>query len=160
VLFGLIQKHLLNSAATNSRLFIFSLLTMATESDFDTVLVKLQQDVQRVLNQVSRVDSKVSRFEQLLASSRAAQVEPDKSWLSTNAAVDALTGQGIRRPQQLLDLVRWQILPVDGEYVRNSALSPGKPRYEFNVTKCAEQIAEWKSLDAQERKGHIERLKA
>ena len=112
-------------------------------SDINQVLAQLCLSVEEIK---SRLQS-----QQQNPSSHAA------GWRPTKDAAIALEGQGISTAKELRELVRWGVLPVDGEHVRDVSMSPGRPSYEFNISKCAEQIAWWKGLTASERKDFVER---
>ncbi|NEQ47524.1 MAG: hypothetical protein F6K00_29875 [Leptolyngbya sp. SIOISBB] len=122
----------------------------------------ISQMIGRLVLDVARMGDELASLKDRLSDLRSSSLIPDQYWLSTKEAAKSQTlkAQGISNPEELRDLVRWGVLPIDNEHVRDVALSPGKAIYEFNVMLCAQQVAWWKSLEAWERKQIIERAKA
>ena len=122
----------------------------------------ISQMIGRLVLDVARMGDELASLQERLSDLRAAPLVPEQYWLSTKDAAKSpsLKAQGITSPEELRDLVRWGVLPVDNEHVRDVALSPGKAIYEFNLVLCAQQIAWWKGLEAWERKQIIARAKA
>lgn len=120
------------------------------ETDAVKILAQLALDVAHLGNQLAGLKESLNP--------RALSAHQEV-WLQTQEATQALKTQGIRSPEELRELVRWGVLPIDNEHIRDASLSPGRPKYEFNIPKCTEQIAWWKALSATERKQLIERRK-
>lgn len=72
-------------------------------------------------------------------------------WLPTSQAWGKLQRQGIASAQSLREHVQKGILVVDDEQVRDVSESPGRSTYEFNIPKCLERLAWYKTLPLEER---------
>jgi hypothetical protein len=124
---------------------------------------EISQMIGRLVLDVARMGDELASLKERLSDLRSSSsTTPEQFWLATTEAAKSihLKAEGISSPEELRELVRWGVLPVNNEHVRDVALSPGKAIYEFNVLLCARQIAWWKGLDSWERKQIIERAKA
>lgn len=115
-----------------------------TTPEAEHLLAGLVLEVARLADEVRELRSQITAAQKGLA-------YPVEVWLPTKEAVEALSSQGIRKVQELRDLVSLGVLPVNGEHVRDVSDSPGRATYEFNVAACLQQVKWWKGLMPEER---------